>query len=145
MSAGNLHVGGDSLAAFTGRASFTALLKANIARQNEIHTEMLTLVNQANVNGSALRLQKHLPPTGNWKLRWRIRRENTTAHCLWEDIGAELDDFPMPIRKHYETVNRRVQELNQLDMMVQYTIKCCGAFLGQPSRAELLRSKAAFE
>lgn len=134
---GILTLGGDSLPAFTGRASFTALMKANVHRQEEIHVEMMALVQASKVHGSALCLQKHLPPSKNWKLRWRVKRGATYSHVLWSDLDIELNALPIAIRKHYEQLNRRAAELNHLDIMVQHTIKWCAIYLGQQSfRAE---------
>jgi hypothetical protein len=118
---------------FTGRASFVALKKASEQTQNEIHFEMVHLVQLSKVSGSPLAFQKHRPPSGNWKLRWRVKRGVTYSHVLWDDLGEELKSLPVAIRRHYEQLNRRAEELNHLDIMVQHTIKWCAIYLGQQS------------
>ena len=132
---GNLCIGGDSLPAFTGKSCFMAMMKANTVRQQEIHVAMLHLVQESKINGSVLFLQKHLRSSLNWTLRWRVKRGANFSHKLWEDLDIELAGLPVPIRQHYEKLNRRALELNHLDLMVQHTIRWCAIHLGQqPSR-----------
>ena len=127
---GVLAVGGESLAGFTGKASFVALMKANQIRQQEIHTEMLYLIQQSKIDGSPLNLQKHFRSSLNWNLRWRIRRGTRQDHVLWSNIEVDLAKLPIPVQQHYERLNRRAQELNHLDIMTQHVIRWCNIHLG---------------
>jgi len=140
---GNLCIGGDSLPAFTGKSSFMAMLKANTARQQEIHVAMLQLVQESKVNGSSLALQKHLRSSLNWNLRWRVKRGARFCHVLWEDLDIELAGLPVPIRQHYEKLNRRAIELNHLDIMAQHTMRWCEIHLGYLSSRVTPRSVEA--
>ena len=101
---GVLAVGGESLAGFTGKASFVALMKANQIRQQEIHTEMLYLIQQSKIDGSPLNLQKHFRSSLNWNLRWRIRRGTRQDHVLWSNIEVDLAKLPIPVQQHYERI-----------------------------------------
>ena len=129
----HLGLGGQHLTEFTGRSAFTALKKANLERQTEIHLNMTELINSSKVSGSTFCLQNHRPPSGNWRLRWRVKRGTGYSHVLWPALERELLALPVAIQKHYEQLNRRAGELNHLDIMVQHTIKWCGIYLGQQS------------
>ena len=118
---------------FTGRASFVALKKASEQTQNDIHFEMEHLVQLSKVNRSPIALQKHRPPSGNWRLRWRVKRGLNNSHVLWSDLQDDLQSLPVAISQHYGRLNRRCEELNHLDIMVQHTIKWCAIYLGQQS------------
>ena len=128
--------GGADLAAFTGRSSFVAMAKAYKLRQQEVHLEMSNLVQMSKVQGSPLNLQVHKNPSGARRLRWRLRRGVRFSHVLWQDITVDLHCLPVAIRRHYERLDRRAEELNHIDIMLQHTIRWCAVYLGQePSRA----------
>ena len=129
--------GGAVLSEFTGKSSFVTMAKAYKLRQQEVHLEMSSLVQVSKVQGSPLTIQIHKNPSGAWRLRWRLRRGVRYSHVLWQDITVDLNCLPVAIRRHYERLNRRSEELNHIDIMLQHTIRWCAVYLGQqPSRAE---------
>jgi hypothetical protein len=128
-----LGLNGKAVSEFRGRASFAALKRESEALQLTIHLEMDDLILRSKVAGSNVTLQKHKTAASNWKLRWRAKRGITYSHVLWADMGDELKSLPITINQHYEKINRRIEELNHLDIMVVHTIRWCAIHMGQKS------------
>jgi hypothetical protein len=126
-----LGLNGKALSEFKGRSCFAALKRESEALQLTIHLEMDDLIRRSKVAGANVTLQKHRTAASNWKVRWRAKRGITYSHVLWVNMGDELKSLPVAISQHYEKINRRIEELNHLDIMVVHTIRWCAIHMGQ--------------
>jgi hypothetical protein len=115
--------------AFTGRGCFLQVVKQARVQQKQIHLEMNALREKSRLKGSGLYLEQHKYAAGTWKLRWRLKTGSAFKHVLWVDVASVVAVMPVAYRRHYEILNRRVGELNTLDVVVQHTLKCFLNFL----------------
>ncbi|MBP7565534.1 MAG: hypothetical protein KA795_05965 [Burkholderiaceae bacterium] len=123
------------LAALTGRAQFMALRKRLREQQMKVHVEMAQVLEASRVAGSPITLVRHLPMSGgehqgSWRLRWRIKAGGLHRHATWDDLQSALGLLPGAVRRHYVSMNRRVDELNVLDRLLQGSLNRCEGFLG---------------
>lgn len=98
----------------TGRAAYVSLAKANEASDKAVRIAMREIYQQAKVDGVPVKL--HLTNAGNrYFLRWLLNHKA----AKWEAVAEHLVDYPAPVRKHYELLQRRVLELNVLTSICQ--------------------------
>lgn len=124
-----------ALPSVTGKAQFRGLRDALLADQLTLHREMDELEQNSRVASSPLYLQRHIARAsgasiGNWRLRWRLKTGGEYRHVKWGDVQAVLQALPLAVCKHYEVLNRRVEEVNLLDILLQSQITWIERYLG---------------
>lgn len=127
------HISG--LATMTGQVSFMKFRSQLLTEQHQLHIQMLELVENSKIDGADMYLTLHKPRSsakqvGNWRLRWRIRHGGEYKHVLWSDLSHALGQLPGPVIRHFEKLNRRVEEVNTIDIVIQQSIKWCELHLG---------------
>ncbi len=123
------------LSQITGRAQFRRIRDELLAEQMLLHKEMDELERSSRVSSSPLYLQRHLArgagePIGNWRLRWRLKSVGVYRHVKWADLTPVLSVLPVAVVRHYEAMNRRVEEVNLLDILLQSQITWIERYLG---------------
>lgn len=123
------------LATMTGQLNFMKFRSQLLSEQQQLHILMLDLIEKSKVDGAPMYLTLHKPRSsakqvGNWRLRWRIRHGGQYKHVLWEDLHHALQLLPGPVVRHFEKINRRAEEANTIDIVIQQSIKWSELHLG---------------
>lgn len=113
------------LAQFTGRPAFMNLMRSQQACLKQILIEMELLAESSLINGSSIRARVEKRKDGARFLRWYAFGRNRN----WEDILPDMKALTAPVKRHFESVNRRMGELNVLSLMYQQSIKRLEAHL----------------
>lgn len=113
------------VAQFTGRPAFMNLIRSQQACLKQILIEMELLAESSLINGSSIRARVEKRRDGARFLRWYAFGRNRN----WEDILPEMKSLTAPVKRHFESVNRRMGELNVLSLMYQQSIKRLEAHL----------------
>ncbi len=123
------------LSQITGSVQFRRLRDNLLAEQVLLHTEMDELVSHSRITSSPMYLQRHLArgagePIGNWRLRWRLSSPGLNRHVKWIDLTPALDALPVDVARFYKLMNRRVEEANLVDILLQSQITWIERYLG---------------
>lgn len=131
-----------SISQLSGASQFRQFRAMCMEERKALHLLMVEAVRAAKIAGCPLYLQKHGTAAGidgairdsgmgqPWRLRWRMAVQGNFKHITWDEAQPVLKDLPVAVVRHLRQINRRVDELNLVDALLQVSIVRIEKFLG---------------
>jgi len=131
-----------SISQLSGASQFRQFRARCMEERKGLHLQMVEVVRAAKITGCPLYLQKHGTAAGvdgairdsgmgqPWRLRWRMAVQGNFKHVTWDEAQPMLKDLPVAVVRHLRQLNRRAEELNLVDALLQVSIARIEKFLG---------------